>query len=337
MKKYISIVLLGLGVSANAANVNVSPIFEGQSHFGAVVEPMQYSVIKLGAFKSGDKLGMQVIASNKVYNDITACILTEQELVGWQPGSNCRGKQRSPTPFVVQGEIPFDGRYVVILDNSYANFVKKNIQVNVKFRKSMDADEVENIRRVFQNVQHLISNTFEDADLNINVRSCGHSNAYSDSRSADITFCTEMINELFAKQYHGAFFGILLHEYGHSLLNRWGEPGSKEEDMADQFATVMMLKTGDSGRQLLQDWIRFWAGRDSKSEAANQIAYGDTHTLSIQRARNIQHSMNFPEEFTRRWNKMLYRHMKKSTLERIISTPGRGDDIDLAREALRTK
>jgi Putative metallopeptidase len=337
MKNYISALFLGYGVWANAANVNVSPVFDGQSQLSAVIEPMQYSVLKLGAFKSGDKLGLQVVASNKVYNDITACILTEQELVGWQPGSNCRGKQRSPTPFVVQGEIPFDGNYVVVLDNTYANFIKKNIQVNVKFRKSLGADEVENIRRPFQNIQYLISNTFEDAEFNINVRSCGQSNAFSDSRSADITFCTEMINELFAKQNQGAFFAILLHEYGHSLLNRWGEPGSREEDMADQFATVMMLKTGDSGRQYLRDWIRFWEARDSKTEAANQIAYGDTHTLSIQRARNIQQSMNFPEEFTRRWNKMLYRHMKRNYLERIISAPGRNDDVDLAREALRTK
>jgi hypothetical protein len=146
-----------------------------------------------------------------------------------------------------------------------------------------------------------------------------------------------MFHELALTRNRGAFIAILLHEYGHSLLNKWGEPGSSEEDMADQFATAMLLRAGDNGRQLLQEWISYWTARDSRAEAVVQLQRGDTHTLSIQRARNIQAAINFPGDFVRRWNKMLYRHMTKDALGKIVAKPSKADDIDLAQEALRKK
>ncbi|MEQ1668756.1 MAG: hypothetical protein ABL868_09900 [Sulfuriferula sp.] len=94
---------------------------------------------------------------------------------------------------------------------------------------------------------------------------------------------------------------------------------------------------GDNGRQFLQQWISYWIAQDSKAEAQNQLQRSDTHTLSIQRARNIQHTINFPEDFIRRWNKMLYRHMSRDALDKIIAKPSKSDDIELAQDALKLK
>ncbi len=337
MKKFLVAIVGFFSAIAHSATVNLSQNFDAQDKFIEIVEPMQYKIISIGSFRSGDKLSFQVIAANKVYNDITACLVSGDELPAWHPGSPCRGKVKSGTPFAVQGEIPSDGKYHIILDNSYANFIKKQIIVNIKSRRFLSADDSARIKRPFVKVQAMLSSTFEDAEFDITIKPCGQSNAFSDNRTAEITFCTEIINELISKQSQGGLLAILLHEYGHSLLNRWGEPGSSEEDMADQFATVMLLKGGDDGRRLLQQWIAYWTERDSRSEALQQLTYGDTHSLSIQRARNIQGSMNFPNEITRRWNKMLYRHMQKDALVKIIDKPLKSDDIDLARDALKSK
>jgi hypothetical protein len=107
--------------------------------------------------------------------------------------------------------------------------------------------------------------------------------------------------------------------------------------MADQFATVTLLKVGDKGRELLLQWAQYWGQRDSRTEAQNQLVRGDTHSLSIQRARNIQQHMNFPEDLTRRWNKMLYRHMTRQALQQIVSQPRKSEDVDLAQDALKAK
>lgn len=320
---------------AYAGTVNVADAFVGSMTFNAVVDAKQLKGIPLGSWRPGDKLAIQVGARNAVFNDITACILTEDEARSYQSRGECRGRIKTMTPFVLQWQVEVESKHFLVLDNSYANFIKKTIGVDVKYQKQLTQQEVSRLAAPFESIRAGIANTFENADFNINVKPCGESNAYSDHKTADITICSEIISEL--QQSPGALAATLLHEYGHSLLNRWGEPGSSEEDMADQFATVSLLRAGDKGRELLVQWIQFWTKQDLQSEARNQLARGDTHSLSIQRARNIQQAMNFPEEITRRWNKMLYRHMTKQALQQIVSQPKKADDVDLAQDALRFK
>lgn len=320
---------------AFAGTVNVSDTFIGSTAFNEVVPANQLKAIPLGSWRSGDRLAIQVGARNAVFNDITACVLTEDEARNYRSGAGCRGRVRTMTPFLLQWQVEAEGKYFLVLDNSYANFIKKTISVDLRFRRVLTADERSRLAARFESIRAGIASTFEDADFNINVKPCGESNAYSDRKTADITICSEFISELQGNQ--GALIATLLHEYGHSLLNRWGEPGASEEDMADQFATVSLLRVGDQGRELLLQWLQYWMQRDSRAEAQHQLTKGDTHSLSIQRARNIQQAMNFPEELTRRWNKMLYRHMARNALQQTINQPRKTDDLDLAQDALRGK
>ena len=269
---------------ANAGTVNVANSFVGSMTFNEVIEAHQYKLLPLGAWRAGDKLAIQVGARNAVFNDITACILTEDEARNYQPRGGCRGRVKTMTPFMLQWQVEAEAKHFLVLDNTYANFIKKTVGVDVKYQKFLNQQEVSNLAMPFESIRASIDRTFENADFNINVKPCGESNAYSDHRTADITICSEIMSDL--QRNPGALTATLLHEYGHSLLNRWGEPGSSEEDMADQFATVSLLRAGDKGRELLLQWIQFWAQRDSRAEAQNQLIRGDTHSLSIQRARN---------------------------------------------------
>jgi len=318
-----------------AGTVNVANAFVGSMCVNEVVEAQRIKLIPLGPFRSGDKLAIQVGARNAVFNDITACILTEDEARNYQPRGGCRGRVKTMTPFVLQWQIEADSKHFLILDNSYANFIKKTVAVDVRYQRGLTPDEMSRLAKPFESIRASIEQTFENADFNINVRPCGQSNAFSDHRTADITICSEIVSDL--QKNPGALVATILHEYGHSLLNRWGEPGSSEEDMADQFATVSLLRAGDQGRELLVQWIQFWTQQDSRAEAQSQLQRGDTHSLSIQRARNIQRAITFPDEITRRWNKMLYRHMTRQALQQTISQPRKSDDLDLAQEALRIK
>lgn len=338
MRQVLRICLMALSFAATTAfsgTVNVADSFIGSTAYNEVIEPHQYKLVQLGPWRAGDKLAIQVGARNAVFNDITACILTEDEARNYQPRSGCRGRVKTMTPFVLQWQVEVESNHFLVLDNSYANFIKKTVAVDVKYQKFLNQQEVSRLAVPFEGIRASVERTFENADFNLNIKPCGESNAYSDHRTADITICSEIMSEL--QNNPGALAATVLHEYGHSLLNRWGEPGASEEDMADQFATVSLLRGGDKGRELLFQWIQYWTQRDSRAEAKNQLARGDTHSLSIQRARNIQQNMNFPEELTRRWNKMLYRHMAKPALQQIIMQPRKSDDIDLAQEALRAK
>jgi hypothetical protein len=338
MKKYIWLVFfswLFVTTTAFSGTVNIANSFVGSMVFNEVIEPHQYKITPLGQWREGDKLAIQVGARNAVFNDITACIVTEDEARNYQPKGVCRGRVKTMTPFMLQWQVEVESKYFLVLDNTYANFIKKTVGVDVKYQKILNQQDVSRLAAPFESIRSSIAGTFENADFNINVKPCGQSNAFSDQRTADITICSEIVSDL--QRNPGVLAAILLHEYGHSLLNRWGEPGSSEEDMADQFATVFLLRAGDRGRELLLQWIQYWSQQDSRAEAQHQLLRGDTHSLSIQRARNIQKAMNFPDELTRRWNKMFYRHMTLQALQQTINQPRKSDDIDLAQDALRVK
>jgi Putative metallopeptidase len=322
---------------AYGATVEVDAHFQGATKFEVIVPPSQLKVVGLGLLKTGDQIAIQIDAANSVYNDITACITTEAEARAYTPRSPCRGQVKGKTPIRIRDQASSDAAYYLVLDNTYAAVIKKPISGTIITRKALSLEEKQQIKNGFQSVQSNMASTYEKSDFNILVKPCGQSNAFSNNRTADITICSEFIHDMVMQNNNGAMVAVLLHEYGHSLLNRWGEPGSSEEDMADQFATVLLLREGDIGRRFLQEWIAFWQRRDSQAEAQNQIRRGDTHTLSIQRARNIQNAMNFPEDLVRRWNKMLYRHMTRDALANVIAKPTKADDIELAKEAIRLK
>jgi hypothetical protein len=96
---------------------------------------------------------------------------------------------------------------------------------------------------------------------------------------------------------------------------------------------LLLLKGGDDGRQLLMQWVKWWEQQNSTVEVQNALKFGDTHSLSIQRARNLTNIALYPEDFMRRWNKMFYRHMTPAELDRVIAKPSKTDDVDLAKQA----
>ncbi len=337
MKHMLVALFFFLALSAHSAFVEIHSVFQDMTRVQEVVGPAQFKLVPFGVLRRGDELAVQVDVSSKPFNDITACFLTESEARAYSSQTPCRGQVRGRAPITMRYQVSSDGAHFLVLDNSYAAVFKKNLTVSIATRRNLSSDEQEAFRSGFQKVQAMMASTFDSADLNVIVKPCGQSNAFSDRQSAAITLCTELISDLGRQRSGGAIIAVLFHEYGHSLLNKWGEPGSSEEDMADQFSVAMLLRTGDDGRRLLEQWIGYWLRQDSRAEAEMQLQRGSTHTLSVQRARNIQNWMNAPDEHLRRWNKMLYRHMTRGALESITSKPGRADDLDLAQEALRSR
>lgn len=111
-------------------------------------------------------------------------------------------------------------------------------------------------------------------------------------------------------------------------------PGNNNEDIADEFATYMLMQT-PSGPKLLDRSLEFWQANDSKSEADHIIKYGDRHSLSIQRIRNIKENLSNGKSFAARWNNLIYPHMTQEMLNQIISNPTPNSDIELARSTLK--
>lgn len=325
--------LLALSSVSALATVTVERTQYDKTLREITVPAGQYLRVPLGDFRPGDLVAVTIDASNAVYKDVTACLAQGDVAFAYRPGSSCNGRVKGIAPFLIKDQPTATGTVYLILDNSFAGFIAKKLKFVSVTKTELSDEKAQQLQRALEGIHNRISTTFRDSDFDLTLKSCGEQNAYSETKTANITICSELLTRLLAQQNTGALLGIILHEYGHSLLNRWGEPGASEEDMADQFAAAMLLRDGDEGRRLLMQWVAYWQARDSVAEANAALRRGDTHSLSIQRARNLQEILNQPDGFMRRWNKMLYRHATPAELERAIQKPNRTDDVDLAQQA----
>jgi hypothetical protein len=143
----------------------------------------------------------------------------------------------------------------------------------------------------------------------------------------------ELIEKLADQDLHDAVEFVLFHELGHTLLRVWGLPGWDNEDMADEFATVLlMLAEQDTVALAAAQW---WAAEASEEEVRAKLWINDRHPLSPQRARNITGWLNQREDLLRRWEKVLIPNMQTEVLKKLASGETSGvDDVTAVRAEL---
>ena len=187
-----------------------------------------------------------------------------------------------------------------------ASFVFKstsNSNINLKlkvYRVGNRSEEVTSeIKKWLSVPTEAINAIYKVPNITVTIKPGKQVNAFSDP---NVTICTELFADLMNKGLEKAIYPILLHELAHSLLYLWGLPGYDNEDMADEFAATI-LSQGD--RESIDTYIKWLEGNDSVTEAIVQLANGDRHTLSIQRARNIKSALNRSDDLLQRWGKML--------------------------------
>jgi hypothetical protein len=77
---------------------------------------------------------------------------------------------------------------------------------------------------------------------------------------------------------------VLAHEFAHALIDIYDLPVlGREEDAADNIATVILLNTED-GWELALDAAEFWAGLEEYYGAPKLADYAAEHSLDMQRA-----------------------------------------------------
>ena len=286
-----------------------------------------------------DLYRIKIEATNAIYKDITAYIVDQQNLYLYQAGQPFRGigYQKAVAPFTIQGSTHTTGSKFLILDNRYAVIISKKINISVEARFILDTAEQQRIEQGFAQLYATLKKNLIFPDFNIHVEPCGEANASSDFGTGDIHYCTEMISQLAKTKNDGAFTAVFLHEAGHSLLGLWGMPGNNNEDIADEFATYILMSNGPSGYALLNRSLEFWENRDPASEAMAMILRGDRHALSIQRLRNIKENMQSGESFIKKWNQLIYQHTTDEALNRIIKNPTYGDDVTLTESIVKQR
>ncbi len=335
--KSLAYLVFAIGMLGSLANaeVLVHPIYVKKLPDQAiVVKAKTFSIFPLGDFEKGDLFRVDVNVLNDVYKDLSVYVVDAANMALVRQGVpfSGQGQTRKVAPFRIDAKATVPGPHFLVFDNRYANIIDKKVVFRVQLAVRLSEEKVQAMKADLGLAYSGLKRMFQFKDFNIKVRPCGMSNAFSETATGDVTLCTEILDEM--SEQKPAMGAIVLHELGHTLLNLWGLPNYGNEDDADQFATVILLKSGEKGKQALFQWINWYAKRDSRAEATNMLTRGDTHSLSVQRIRNIQATMTNAEDLIKRWNNILYPHMTVEALRSIIAAPGLHDDTTLAKKEI---
>jgi hypothetical protein len=157
-------------------------------------------------------------------------------------------------------------------------------------------------RRFLERIAEVLGVVQLPRPLTLSLADCdGTANAWYDPDDGTVTFCYEYLAEIRAKAAEagrdplaardaadGAAVFILLHEAGHAVFDLLEVPllGS-EEDAADVFATVVLLRLGrDVALRVLQGAARNFA-LDAHARRPDEGDFADEHGLDAQRYYNI--------------------------------------------------
>lgn len=304
---------------------------------GTVVTPAGGFATVPFDLKRGDRLELTVQLSDSV-SGIGAFVCLASELEKLNNGlqtDTCRGFAKEDQGGAFEYEVFRNGSYVLMIDNSFANFFKKTVAYDIVLTTRTPQAETEILKKGLDDTYALLKTGFVFQDFDLAVAPCGQMNAFSETKGGHVTFCSELLFEANRTVSVEALMGILFHELGHTLLNLWGEPNFQNEQTADEFATVLMILAGQDSAA--EKYVEFFSGKNAEAEALIADLQDSPHPLSIQRMRNIGHIIDAPNDYVGRWLPVLYRNMTVEALNSEIQSPTKFSDVNLAKRTLKSK
>lgn len=156
--------------------------------------------------------------------------------------------------------------------------------------------------RVFEEIaQSLNGELALPHDLPIFFSECGEVNAYYDPEAKHIRVCYELVSSLAQEfsqlslseedvdraTWQTTFF-VLYHELGHALIDILNLPATgKEEDAADQLATLVLIASGDEGEDAALKAASWFLVQGLQKTDIEELPFWDEHSLDLQRFYNI--------------------------------------------------
>ena len=234
---------------------------------------------------------------------IKILLIKQKDIEGENPTPNFLLNQTLVGSGAKITQVPANDQYAAIIlknENNYA--ADSYIRIDrVGKRPQSSTRNIENILNITIDA---LSKTYNLPNIKIIAKPCGEVNAFS---TPNIVICTELIGDLAEKGTIGAIHPILLHELAHSLMYLWKIGDYRNEDLADEFAMVLMaISTPDK----LNDLIEWFNKRDSKSEILLKNINGSRHSLSKKRAENARRILQNPNELVEKWGKLMHPHKK---------------------------
>jgi len=229
---------------------------------------------------------------------------------------------------------PKDGNYFIEFCNGKALLLSRSVYVDLYTTRSKLTAAEENLRAGIEKIVAKIRSDLMLPSFDVQLAPCGVENAFS---NPNITICNEIVESFPREQAPQLFTFVFLHELGHTVLKLWGLPGWDNEDMADEFASAVLLL--GSQPVIADSAANWWLSKTQnvQTEALAKIGIDDRHSLSIQRARNIHRWAQDDGELSQRWIALFAPHMADNYLAESLHDKRFEKNQALIQEASKRK
>jgi len=228
--------------------------------------------------------------------------------------------------------IPATGDYFLVLDNRSGR-ESRAVTVAVRAARS-GADQTKSAEDILKNFERQLHQIFVFTPFPIGTQKCGSPRAFLGT--SGIVLCEEYVHYLFdilkdKKKTKDTLSFSIFHEVARVLLAQWNHPSYAEKEVADEFATVLMIMFSQKERAVAT--AEYLIKNPPVSETFSKLFTDDRHPLSIERARNILRWARDPQ-VARKWQKVLVPHMQTSLLKKLRQQPAPWADLPLVEKEL---
>lgn len=231
-------------------------------------------------------------------------------------------------------QIPESANYHLVIDNREA-LVAKEFKLSIK--AAIAEDKISQNYRELQKLEDKLREYFKFDNIVFSIRRCNTANAFTDDRT--IIICQEIGDALAKKMQDKKLASdvltfIVMHEIGHALLKQWGYPFFDNEEVADEFATAMLVMFNQAGRARTQ--AEFFSRISSDSKRLHKNGKYDRHPLSAQRARNILKWLG-DRSLVKRWQRIFVPHFQTPILKQMQASATPWVDRELVTNELNRR
>lgn len=296
---------------------------EQSARASAQVGPGDTYTARLGAVPGGARLSIRISSDLPV----DVILLDERDYLAFPDLEGPLFEGRADDELRFSLRVPTSGDYYLVIDNRDGDAARAvTLAVTASADAAAPADLQNRLERAHAELERFERNLrrlFVFDELDIRIRRCGTANTFADAVSDTIYICAELGRKLLEgtddrAQARNIFLFAVLHEVGHVLLRQWDYPFYENEEVADEFATVLLVMLGQGERA--RSLVDYFAGLSPEEELARKRDRDDRHPLSVQRARTIGGWLEDPG-LARRWQKVLVPHMQTDVLQALARSP----------------
>jgi hypothetical protein len=224
------------------------------------------------------------------------------------------------------------GDHYLLFDNRNGS-EKRALTVTVRAARG-SADQMtaaDKILRVFERQLHRI---FVFEPFPVGVKQCGSPEAFVDP--AGVVLCAEYVYHLYdiiedKQKTKDALSFSIFHEIAWVLLKKWDHPFAGNEEVADEFATVLMVMVNQESRA--KGAATYFVENPTSAVVLKKLFQEGRHPLTVKRARNVVQWLRDPK-LVLNWQKTLVPHMQTRLLKKLKERPTPWTDPALIEKEL---